>query len=156
MSTPHIAPPRSAKLSRFNLLPIQVYLQLFLSNPPHITSVFTKRTLNPCLLKIYFHSINCSWRFASPSATTARPAAYNSFLEYDFYTNLSAYQFNHSDKQKLGQGAPLCHSNIYFGLSLHPRSTQLPALRVPSTNRTSPWDPHPHSVPIVISLEIVA
>ncbi|KAK2145270.1 hypothetical protein NP493_742g00000 [Ridgeia piscesae] len=36
MSTPHIAPPRSAKLSLLNLLPIQVYLQLFLSKShPH-------------------------------------------------------------------------------------------------------------------------
>ncbi|KAK2174497.1 hypothetical protein NP493_796g01030 [Ridgeia piscesae] len=60
-----------------------IYSSFFL-NPTHITSVFTKRTLNPCLLKIYFHSINCSWRFASPSATTARPAAYNSFWSMTF------------------------------------------------------------------------
>ena len=60
------------------------------------------------------------------------------------YSNLSAYQFHHSDKKQWGQGAPMYQANIYFGLSLHPRSTQLPALRIPCTNLTSPWDPHPH------------
>ena len=108
MSTPHNHSTQVGKIvSLLKLLPILVYLQLFPSKS-HITSVFTKRTLNPCLLNISFHSINCSWRFASPSSTTARPPAYNSFLEYDFYINLSAYQFHHSDKQQWGQGAPMC------------------------------------------------
>ena len=126
-----------------SFFPSRCIYNSFLLNPTHITSVSTKRTLNPCLLKISFHSFNCSWRFASPSATTASPPAYNSFWNMT-YTNLSAYQFHHSDKQQWGQGAPMCQANIYFGLSLHPRSTQLPALRVLSINLTSPWDHHPH------------
>ncbi|KAK2172644.1 hypothetical protein NP493_944g02043 [Ridgeia piscesae] len=81
MSTPHIAPKLSLCLSFF---PSRCIYSSFLLNSTHITSVFTKRTLNPCLLKISFHSINCSWRFASPSSTTARPPAYNSFWSMTF------------------------------------------------------------------------
>ena len=49
-------------------------------------------------------------------------------------------------------------ANIYFGLSLHPRSTQLPALRVCPLHQSDlpPGTPIHISVPIVISLEIVA
>ena len=67
-----------------SFFPSRCIYNSFLLNPTHITSVSTKRTLNPCLLKISFHSFNCSWRFASPSATTASPPAYNSFWNITF------------------------------------------------------------------------
>ena len=71
-------------VSLLKLLPIQVYLQLFPSMSHHITSVFSKLTLSRCLLKIYFHSISCSWIFATPSAVTARSSAFNNVRGMSF------------------------------------------------------------------------
>ena len=56
----------------------------FLLGPTHITSVFSKLTLSPCLLNISFHSISCSWRSVSSSATTVTSSAYNSFRSTSF------------------------------------------------------------------------
>ena len=57
----------------------------FLCTLPHyLRLLFPNRTVSPCLLNISFHSISCSWRSASSSATTIRSFAYNSFQSMSF------------------------------------------------------------------------
>ena len=156
MSTPHIAPPRSAKLSLLNLLPILVYLQLFLSKSHPHNLRLTKRTLNPCLLKIYFHSMNCSWRFASPSATTARPAAYNSFWSITFIQIFllisSTTAINNNRVKALPCVTPTFTLDSPYTSGPH----SSPLFVSPPPIGPPPGTPIHISVPIVISLEIVA
>ena len=98
-------------------------------------------------------------KICSQSVFIVRPLR-TAFPVNVFCTNLSAYQFHHSDKQQWGQSAPLCQANITFESPdiPGPHSTLLfVSSYVPSAMFASASGTSIHlNVPIVISLGIVA
>ena len=132
-------------VSLLKLRPIQVYLHLFPSKShPHnlrLHQAYSQSMSAENIFPLYQLFLEIWFPIFHHCQTTC---VQYFFLEYDLFKSFCLSVPPQRYKKQWGQGAPMYQANINFGLSLHPRSTQLPALRFPCTNLTSPWDPHPH------------